>query len=82
MKRNTRIYMNHLVKNPKNAEPVIVLDKGVNACSYANAVDILDENGKRVAIVCWKKEGFTGNLGHEVRAWVDVQPGAKARVLR
>jgi uncharacterized protein YxjI len=70
-----RLYMNSNIRNPKNREPVIVIDRGEGALVYANNVVIRDALGTPIAQVRSDMAGLKDAPIHKVRAWVELPDG-------
>lgn len=68
------IYMNDLIKDAKNKEPVIAVQiEGQDKLVYTNKVEILDAEGRVVARVVFNPAGLATAPFHKVRAWVETR---------
>ena len=67
---NTRIYPNHLIKQPNPwKDPIIAVDDGKRVM-YVNAVALLDAEGRTVARFVVRKS--RGTNGHRIKMWVET----------
>jgi len=78
------IFMNHLLRCPVNAarekpKPVITVQRNGRR-TRAHSVEIKDRAGNTLATVKWSPEGTPKIKSHVVRAWIEVEPGARLKL--